>query len=353
MNESLLARLDASRVLAVTGLLLVILSMILGEVYAIYISHVANAAIRQNWYGVIESTIGKDPAAISGYFSAIYDLAEKRGRFMNTHSHMSAFGLLALGLAVLQPLLNSTPGRKRCIAWLFITGAVLQFGSVYISYYVGPWILNLADLGGILVCVALAATLYLFLQGANNRSKSVAKLSRELIQSQASRFLLRAGLLLILLGLLSGLLYSWFLVMHDEPGMHQAMNAAVTSSAQGDLAAAKAAIIDFKRLQSKIAITAAAHSHAVNFGFIMLLLAFLQSYVLFSESWRMRWAWLLVTGGFLLPVCVFLATRHGLKAAAFADLFGALAMIGLFAMGVGIIRHTGAVDMRESGMKES
>jgi hypothetical protein len=54
-------------------------------------------------------------------------------------------------------------------------------------------------------------------------------------------------------------------------------------------------------------------------------------------------------GAFMLPVCVYLATHYGLRAAAFSDLFGAVVLVGLFAMAYGMIRHTGAVDASSNG----
>jgi hypothetical protein len=98
-------------------------------------------------------------------------------------------------------------------------------------------------------------------------------------------------------------------------------------------------------MQSKIGITAAAHSHAIEFGLIIILLAFIQRYVLLDDAWRLRWARVLAVGAYLLPVCVYLATMYGLRAAAFADLFGGMVMLGLIAMGYGIVRYTGAADL--------
>ncbi|MBT8445794.1 MAG: hypothetical protein KJO38_01520, partial [Gammaproteobacteria bacterium] len=108
--------------------------------------------------------------------------------------------------------------------------------------------------------------------------------------------------------------------------------------------AARGHIGAFKRQQSINAITAAAHSHAVEFGILMLLLALIQSYVFLREPWPARWAGAVIIGAFALPVCVFLASKFGLSAAAFADLSGALVMAGLIGMGIGVVRYTGAAD---------
>ncbi|MBI4306882.1 MAG: hypothetical protein HY678_11240, partial [Chloroflexi bacterium] len=339
----LLARLDASRTYALAGLLLLVSAMLLGEIYAIYISYTANATIRESWMNVVEAAAAGKTQSVAENFATIYDLADKRGRIMNTHSHMGAFGLLALALAILQPLLPASASLKRRTAWIFVLGAVLQFGCVYLSYYVGPWALYLADAGAVLVILAVAVVLWLLLR-RQEAGAALHDLVKNLARPAASRFLLRAGLLLILLGMLFGLFYAWRLTAHDEPGMYQALDSAIAAAEGGDIAAAADHIGQFKRLQSKIAITAGAHSHAIEFGFLMLLLAFIQSHVFLSEAWRMRWSGILAAGAYLLPLCVYLATLYGLRAAAFADLAGGLVVAGLFAMSIGVVRYTGAAD---------
>jgi hypothetical protein len=68
-----------------------------------------------------------------------------------------------------------------------------------------------------------------------------------------------------------------------------------------------------------------------------------------AEIWRMRWARVLSVGAYLLPVCVYLATFYGLRAAAFSDLFGGFVLTALSAMAFGLIRYTGAADAAAGG----
>lgn len=338
-------RLDASRLLAFGGISLVLVGMLLGEIYAIYISHVANSVIKDHWAGVIEAASRTDTTVIKAHFTVIKDLIEKRARFMNTHSHMGAFGLLALAMAFLQPVLALHSRLKRGLAVVFLSGAVLQFGGVYLSYYLGPWLLYLSDFGALLFILAIGGNLYGLLRRHIGAEPSIGELVREQLAPAASRFLLRAGVLLILAGMTFGLYYAWYLVSQDEPQVYHSISAAADKLSQGDVQAATDLVARFKAAQSKIAITAAAHSHAIEFGFLIVLLAFIQRFVLLSEVWRLRWAKVLVTGAFLLPVSVYFATIYGLRAAAFADLFGGLMILGLLAMGVGVIRQTALSDL--------
>lgn len=329
--------------LAFCGIAFLVCGMLAGEIYAIYISHVANGIIRQSWLDMISAVGLRDADSVGRHFAVIADLSEKRGRIMNTHSHIGAYGLLALVLAHLQPYLKLSADGRRGVAIVFVIGAVLQFASVYLSYYAGDWLFYLGDVGALLVIGACGRTL-LALRFSREDAPSPEQQLAEQLSPAASRLLLRGGLLLIIGGMIFGLFYAWLLVSQDEPAVYDAINNATALVADGDVAGSQEQILSFKRGQSKIAITAAAHSHAIEFGFLMLMLALIQRYVLLRDRWRNTWAGVLSVGAFALPVCVFLATLYGLRAAAFADISGALVLIALIAMGFGIARYTGVVD---------
>jgi hypothetical protein len=70
----------------------------------------------------------------------------------------------------------------------------------------------------------------------------------------------------------------------------------------------------------------------------------LQPLVAYSATARRRWALWFVAGAAGLPVCVYLATIYGLRAAVFADLTGAVAATALAAMLAGLVRRTGVED---------
>lgn len=348
-TPALLARFDSSRILILGGIFLVMVGMIFGEIYAIYISHFTNSIIKNTWTSVIDATNRGDTAAVRDYFATIYDLADKRGRIMNTHSHIGGFGLLALAMAIIQPALSLTNQTKHYLAVGFLLGAILQSGFVYLSYYLGSWALYLSDVGAVLVSTAVAGTLLTLLTHSSDKAQSLGEMVLQHVRPAASRFLLRAGLLLILSGMIFGLYHAWQMKIHDEKAAYHTIDAAVEKLEQRDNDSAKKLVANFKAQQSRMAITAAAHSHAIEFGFLMVLLAFIQSYVFLEEPWCLRWAKILTTGAFLLPVCVFLATLYGLRAAIFADLSGALVISGLFAMSYGIVRYTGVSDIKTNG----
>jgi hypothetical protein len=62
------------------------------------------------------------------------------------------------------------------------------------------------------------------------------------------------------------------------------------------------------------------------------------------ESWKLRWAYILILGSVLLPVCVLMELRFGLVAGGLADFGGLLVIVALLAMWIGILRYAGQLD---------
>ena len=79
-NSTTFQRFDSARTFAIGGVILVALGMLVGELYAIYISHIANGIIGVNWVGVIEAVGLGDLVKMREHFAVIEDLATKRGR---------------------------------------------------------------------------------------------------------------------------------------------------------------------------------------------------------------------------------------------------------------------------------
>ncbi len=102
------------------------------------------------------------------YFATVGRLLENRGTKVDTHVHIINVGYLALLIALLQPYIALGERRKKRLAVLFMAGAVLLPVSVFLIYYVSlaysplaaiGWASIFADLGGLLVIVALTGML--------------------------------------------------------------------------------------------------------------------------------------------------------------------------------------------------
>jgi hypothetical protein len=116
-------------------------------------------------------------------------------------------------------------------------------------------------------------------------------------------------------------------------------------AAASDSPAVDRSLDAYGQLQGDKAVKIAAHAHAIEFGLLAMMMAFFQPYVALRESWKRRWASVLLLGSVLLPVCVLLELRFGLVAGGLADLGGLLVIVSLMAMWIGILRYTGKLDV--------
>ncbi|MGH8459940.1 MAG: hypothetical protein ACRESV_11350, partial [Nevskiales bacterium] len=326
--------MSAARILVCGGILLMISGMLLGEVYAIFISHVGSAEIRRSWVSIADAVGRGDAATAAADWERVQQMLHRRGRIVNTHSHIIAFGFLALTLAVLQSVLEMDERRRRRLAGLVLLGSVVQPLFVFVRGYTGEWAIWVSNAGGLLVIVGVLSYAS-GLRSVPNLNGNLRALVLELLDSPSSRLLLRTGGALIVAGMAFGLWFAGQFVLELEPRHWQLLESGLAEMRQ-DPPAARQTVLAYRGLQSKIAITAAAHSHAIEMGLMAILLAFVQSQVLLSQPWKLRWARVFGIGSALLPVCIFLATKVGLVAAAFADVAGGLALAALMAMLIGL-----------------
>jgi hypothetical protein len=342
-------RSSAARLLLFGGISLILVGMLLGEGFAIFISHVASDQIRREWIAtVIPAVEQHDLSAMSAAYNRIEDLLERRGRIMDTHSHMIAYGFLALALALLQPMNEYSERVRHTLAFCIVVGGVIQSLSVFASYWVIPqarywaWISSAA--GGVLILAGVLGN-YTGIRGASLKSDFAGETSRRL-SSASSRILLRTGAFLILAGMSFGFYYAWAFVTQHEPRQIALLQGALNSAMSRDASGATGSIMAYRALQSRIAIVTAAHSHVIEMGIMAMLLAFVQDFIFLSDHWKRRWAILFCIGGAVMPVCTYCASIFGLVFAGLADAFGIMSVIALFAMLCGLIRHTGAFEER-------
>jgi len=337
----------ATRLLVFGGISLILVGMLLGEVFAVFISHVASAQIRREWTESMIPAIARgDLPAVDAGYSRIEDLLERRGRIMDAHSHMIAFGFLALALALLQPLNKYSERVRRTLALCVVVGGLAQSVFVLVSYWateqVRDWPLLSSAAGGALVLVGVLGTVS-GLRGMPLRSDFAAETSW-LLSSASSQILLKTGVFLILTGMVFGFYYAWVFVTQHEPQQIALLDGTFASALSHDPSGATTSITAYRALQSRIAIVTAAHSHIIEMGIMAVLLAFMQNFVFLSDRWKRKWAVLFCIGGAVMPICTYCASIFGLVPAGFADAFGMLSLIALFAMLCGLVRQTGAEE---------
>jgi len=349
------APLSARRLLLLGGIGLILIGMIFGDIFAVFILHQNAARVGASLSNAAHAALAGDGASVVKNFQDVGGFLENRGTKVDTHVHMIAFGYLALMLALLAPWMALSPNTKKWLAWVFLWGAGLLPLCVFLIHYIGlaysplqaiGWASIFADLGGFLVIVAvigyLSGLVKHFLSGER------AAVPDDLLadSSVPGRLLLTGGVFLVLLGFLHGSYYAAV-----DLYRHEALDFSILTRISDGAAAQNAAAVDsglaaYGELQGDKAVKIAAHAHIIEFGLLSMLLAFFQPYVHLREIWKRRWAIVLLIGSVLLPVCVLLELKFGLVAGGLADLGGLLVIVALLAMWIGVLRYTGRLDGR-------
>ncbi len=347
------APLGARRLLVLGGIGLILVGMLFGDIFAVFVLHQNAARVGSNLAGAAHAALNQDAAAVQAYFQNVGAFLENRGTKVDAHVHMIDFGYLALLFALIEPWIVFSPLSKRRIAWTFLFGAALLPVGVFLIHYAGPaysplksigWASIFADFSGTLVLLATLS----WLAGLWKHFRTTRHAGQEdqlmADRSAVSRLLLQGGALLVLLGLLGGIYYAAFDLYRYEAQDFTNLSQMAAGAAADNAAAVDRALADYGQLQGDKAVKIAAHAHVIEFGLLSMMLAFFQPYVSLREAWKRYWAIVLLTGSLLLPISVLLEPRFGLVAGGLADFGGLLVIIALLAMWVGILRCTGSLD---------
>lgn len=345
--------MGARRLLVLGGIGLILMGMIFGDIFAIFVLHQNAARVGASLAAAAHAALAGDRAAVLEHFRNVGGSLENRGTKVDTHVHMIAFGYLALLFAYLQPWIALSEEARKRLAWLFLFGAGLLPACVFLIHYIGlaysplrsiGWASILADLGGFFVIVA--ALIYLFGLAKHFGATEHGAVQDPLLRdtSSSARLLLAGGVFLILLGFLHGAYYSVSDLYRHEALDYSILSGISAGAATQNSAAVEQGLADYGQLQGDKAVKIAAHAHSIEFGLLAMMLAFFQAYVSLRETWKRRWAFVLLLGSLLLPLCVLLELKYGLIAGGLADLGGLLVIVALLAMWIGILRYTGRLD---------
>lgn len=316
------------------GLVLVVAGLVSGELFALLLSHRLNADLRSAWQEVLAQAGRADAAAVLAQFEEIQRLATERARAMSLHSHFGPYGLLAAGLGLARVRLGRAYRFEVPAALAILVGGLMQSLS-FLSFdaMADSW-WSVSNGGAAVLLVGMV----LYLPCLRSASASPPPLPR---QGEPGGGLLRIGAALVLFGLLFGLYLAGRHVFFEEPALHAALHDLVGAIVAGDADTAQSRYAVYKSTQIRMAITAAAHSHAVAFGFIMLVVALATAHLQLHARWRSAAFVLIAAGGLLLPVFVYLAPRYGYIFALCADSAGGLVILGLLIVLVGLVPHRG------------
>ena len=348
------APMSAVRILIFGGIALIAGGMLFGDSFAVFVLHQNASQQAEALVAASEAVAVQNPAAVKDIFDSLGGLLEDRGTKIDTHVHMTDAGYLALLLALLQPYVALSAGRKKWLAALFVTGGVLLPIGIFLIHYVGlayspfsaiGWASVLADAAGALLIIVLVGEAWGL--GKHFRGSSVdvePALSRD--DKGAARLLLSGGTVLVLLGFIYGAWYAAVDLYRHEAGERTILVKMIDSAAAKNSSGARDQVTNFGNLAGERAVKIAAHSHLIEFGLLAILLSFIQPYVFLSEDWKRRWVKVLLAGSVILPVFVLLELKLGLVAGGIADVGGLMVIISLVAMAVGVLRYGGSLDGR-------
>jgi hypothetical protein len=352
-SQQFFAPLSARRLLVLGGIGLILVGMLFGDIFAVFVLHQNAARVGASLASAAHAALAGDRSLVQASFQDVGAFLENRGTKVDTHVHMIDFGYLALMLAILQPWIAFSEATRRRLAWIFLAGAGLLPVGVFLIHYVGlaysplqtiGWASIFADLGGLLVLVATLGLLLGLGKHFRSQASTVVRDALLLDRSVPGRLLLAGGMVLVLAGFLHGAYYA-----SVDLYRHEALDTSILTDMAKAAAANHARMVErsleaYGQLQGDKAVKIAAHAHVIEFGLLAMLLAFFQPYVRLRETWKLRWAYVLLFGSVLLPVCVLMELRYGLVAGGLADFGGLLVILGLFAMWIGILRYTGQLD---------
>jgi hypothetical protein len=327
-KDEMFAPLSARRLLVLGGIGLILVGMLVGDLFAVFVLHQNAAKVGTSLTGAAHAAVAGDSNAVIAHFQSVGNFLENRGTKVDTHVHMVAFGYLALMLAILQPWVAFSENAKKNLAWIFLFGAWLLPVGVFLIHYVGlayspltaiGWASIFADFGGALVIAATLASLVgIVKRGQEGKGADASdRLLKD--RSSAGRILLAGGLALVLLGFFHGSYYAAADLYKDEALDYSLLSEMGAGAAAKDVTAVDSALGKYGQLGGEKAVNIAAHAHAIEFGLLAMMLAFFQPYVSLSEPWKRRWAWALLIGSLLLPVFVLLEMNLGLVAGGIAD----------------------------------
>ncbi len=160
------SRVSARRLLLLGGIALIVVGMIFGDVFAIFILHQNAARVGAGLSAAAHAALAGDSSLVAANFTNVGSFLENRGTKVDTHVHVIEFGYLALLLAITMPWVAFAEKTKRSMAWMFLIGATLLPVGVFFIHYVGlehsplkaiGWASIVGDTGGVLVLLATAA----------------------------------------------------------------------------------------------------------------------------------------------------------------------------------------------------
>src|SRR5438874_3269746 len=262
--------MSTQRLLVFGGIALIAGGMLFGDIFAVFVLHQNGGETGAALLAATQAVAAQNPAAVKDAFTRIGGLLEDRGTKVDTHVHMTDSGYLALLLALAQPYVGLSAGRKKLLAKLFLLGGVLLPIGIFLIHYVGlayspspmiGWASILADLAGTLMIVVVIGEAW----GLWTYSRTArVTLEDELPQgtSWERRVLLSGGTVLVLLGFLYGAWYAGMNLYEQESRARKILGDVLDAAVASSPAAARS-VNAYGMLAAEQSVEIEAHSHII------------------------------------------------------------------------------------------
>ncbi|PYX34032.1 MAG: hypothetical protein DMG80_03760 [Acidobacteria bacterium] len=177
----------------------------------------------------------------------------------------------------------------------------------------------------------------------------------------ARRLLVFGGIALVAAGMFFGDIFAVFILHQNAGGQGAALIAANQAVAAGDETAVSKIFGSLGSILEDRGTKVDAHVHMIGAGYLALMLALVQPFVVLSIKTKKTLAALFITGGTLLPVGIFLIHYVGLARSPFAaigwasilaDSAGALLIIVLIAEAWGFRRYLRTRELAEPALPD-
>jgi hypothetical protein len=146
---------ENARTLLAGGTILLLVGFLFGAYYAG--AHLDEHASRE--LGILGDLLAQAAASNSGALdqglAAYGGLQVERGVMIAAHAHVIEFGLLAVLMAIVQPYVYLSAAWRRRLVWLLLGGGALLPAAVYAEIWYGLLTGAVADLGGLMVIIAV------------------------------------------------------------------------------------------------------------------------------------------------------------------------------------------------------
>jgi hypothetical protein len=304
------------RALLTGGTILILLGFMQGAYYAgtmLYQHERMETEILQRLIG--SASAGNLTAAASEV-GAFGNLAGTRAVNIAAHSHIIEFGLLALMLSFIQPYVFLAEKWKRRWVELFLGGSVILPMFVLLEVRFGLIAGGIADIGGLMIIVALIAMLVGVVRysgAVEAQAKPSAQTSYDRPSMSPSRKILIFGAMAIAAcGMLYGLHYAFFVEHQTFDRMGSSLAASFSAAAGRNLDQSQIALQRYAETKYDYVRQVDAHSHWTGLAMLMFALGVILGRVHFEESMRTLVAWGLLIGSVMFPAAVLFQTyNHG------------------------------------------